>query len=99
MADDALVQKIETGDSVKVKQVLDEALLETVSFHSCLPCLNDFVHQLEQDNIKINYRDMNIKLAIMFFSCVFAMIAQFYPLPFPENRIILGVCCGRFERY
>jgi hypothetical protein len=38
MAEDALVQKIETGDSVKVKQVLDEALIETVTYfsHSCL---------------------------------------------------------------
>merc|ERR1711871_899026 len=29
----------------------------------------------------------------MFIACVFAMIAQFYPIPFPESRPLLGVCC------
>lgn len=28
----------------------------------------------------------------MLASCVFAMIAQFAPLPFPESRPVLGVC-------
>lgn len=31
-----LIQKIETGDSVKVKQVLDEAVIETVGHPSPL---------------------------------------------------------------
>ena len=40
-----------------------------------------------------NYFWDNIKLLLMFFSCVFAMIAQFYPIPFPASRPLLGVCC------
>jgi len=35
----------------------------------------------------------NIKLALMVIACVFALIAQFYPMPFPESRPLLGVCC------
>ena len=35
----------------------------------------------------------NIKLSLMFFSCVFAMVAQFFPIPFPASRPLLGVCC------
>jgi signal peptidase complex subunit 2 len=34
----------------------------------------------------------NRKLWIMFLACVFAMVAQFAPIPFPESRPVLGVC-------
>lgn len=34
----------------------------------------------------------NVKLGIMFAACVFAMFAQFAPLPFPESRPIIGAC-------
>ena len=34
----------------------------------------------------------NCKLGLMFSACVFAMIAQFAPIPFPESRPVLGVC-------
>jgi hypothetical protein len=44
----------------------------------------------------VNYRSDNMKLMLMFLACVAAMIAQFYPVPFPENRMILGVCCGSY---
>ena len=35
----------------------------------------------------------NIKLGLMVVACTFAMVAQFYPMPFPESRPLLGVCC------
>lgn len=35
----------------------------------------------------------NIKLGLMVVACAFAMVAQFYPMPFPESRPLLGVCC------
>jgi signal peptidase complex subunit 2 len=34
----------------------------------------------------------NLKLYLMAASCIFAMIAQFAPLPFPESRPVLGIC-------
>lgn len=70
-------QVIETGDSVKVKQVLDEATTDAFKEYGYEP----------------NYFMDNLKLIIMFTSCVFAMVAQFYPLPFPASRPLLGVCC------
>ena len=30
----------------------------------------------------------------MFLSCVAAMTAQFYPIPFPSSRPLLAVCCA-----
>jgi len=35
----------------------------------------------------------NIKLVIMTAACLFAMVAQFAPIPFPDSRIVLGLCC------
>lgn len=69
---------IETGDSVKVKQVLDDTTIAAI----------------EEAGYEPNYSWDNWKLLLMFISCVFAMIAQFYPMPFPSSRILLAVCCG-----
>ena len=74
------LQVIETGDSVKVKQVLDEAIVEAIT----------------DTGYKQNYYWENIKLYLMFISCVFAMVAQFYPIPFPDSRPLLGLCCASY---
>ena len=71
------VQRIETGDSIKVKQVLDESIVQTLTWLKYEP----------------DYSWENIKLLLMFISCIFAVIAQFYPIPFPDSRPLLGVCC------
>lgn len=42
-----------------------------------------------------NYYWDNIKLLLMVVACAFAMVAQFYPMPFPKSRPLLGVCCIR----
>ena len=71
---------IETGDSVKVKQVLDDSTNEAVV----------------EAGYEINYAAENLKLVLMFLSCVAAMIAQFFPIPFPKSRPLLGVCCAAY---
>ena len=74
------LQTIETGDSVKVKQVLDEAIVEAI---------NNAGYQQ-------NFYWENFKLLLMLLSCVFAMTAQFYPIPFPDSRPLLGLCCASY---
>jgi signal peptidase complex subunit 2 len=69
--------KIETGDTLKVKQVMDEAVVRAV-----LEC------GLQED-----HKWGNVKLFLMASACVFAAVAQFYPSPFPESRGMLAVCC------
>lgn len=71
---------IETGDSVKVKQVLDDTTVAAIS----------------EAGYEANYSWDNFKLFLMFLSCVFAMGAQFYPMPFPDSRLLLAVCCGLY---
>jgi hypothetical protein len=44
---------------------------------------------------KENHYWDNIKLLLMMVACAFAMVAQFYPMPFPQSRPLLGVCCVR----
>lgn len=45
------------------------------------------LEQVEEDFVWDNF-----KLGLMATACLFAMIAQFAPVPFPESRPILGVC-------
>mmetsp|Transcript_18294 Transcript_18294/g.42342 ORF Transcript_18294/g.42342 Transcript_18294/m.42342 type:complete len:243 (+) Transcript_18294:84-812(+) len=71
--------QVDVGDIVKVKQILDETVASTI-----LETTND----IEED-----YRLDNFKLIIMTTACLFAMTAQFAPVPFPESRFILGTCC------
>lgn len=69
--------QVDLGDMVKLKQILDESVAAAL--------LDKF---LEED-----YRLDNIKLLIMVVACIFAVIAQFAPIPFPESRPVLGICC------
>jgi signal peptidase complex subunit 2 len=73
-------QVIDTGDSVKVKQVMDEITVETV----------------KEMGFEPNWYWDNMKLFLMAVSCVFALVAQFYPTPFPDSRPLLGVCCAGY---
>jgi hypothetical protein len=75
------IQIIETGDSIKVKQVLDECIMEAVQ---------------AAEGVAINYTIDNLKMLLMFLCCVFAMVAQFHPSKFPDNIMLLGGCCGRY---
>jgi signal peptidase complex subunit 2 len=69
--------QVDLGDMVKVKQVLDEAVSASLLDNSKLP---EDVHW------------DTMKLIIMATACVFAMVAQFAPISFPESRPLLGVC-------
>mmetsp|Transcript_28995 Transcript_28995/g.84650 ORF Transcript_28995/g.84650 Transcript_28995/m.84650 type:complete len:210 (-) Transcript_28995:12-641(-) len=72
--------QVETGDFVKVKQTLDESVVKAI---------------LDMGYQENHYWD-NVKLALMVVACIFAMIAQFYPMPFPDSRPLLGVCCASY---
>lgn len=69
--------QVDLGDMVKMKQVLDEAVFEYI----------------QEELLDEDPRMDNIKLAVMTLACVFALVAQFAPVPFPESRPFLGVCC------
>lgn len=71
---------IETGDSVKVKQVLDDATIMAIT----------------EGGYEANFSWENMKLLLMFISCIFAMVAQFFPIPFPASRPLLAVCCASY---
>jgi signal peptidase complex subunit 2 len=71
---------IETGDSIKVKQVLDDATMAAITDAGYIA----------------NYSWENFKLFLMFLSCLFAVTAQFFPIPFPSSRPLLAVCCASY---
>jgi signal peptidase complex subunit 2 len=45
------------------------------------------------ETLEENYRLDNFKLILMSVSCLFAVVAQFAPIPFPDSRPVLGICC------
>ncbi|CAM9233949.1 unnamed protein product [Phaeothamnion confervicola] len=69
--------KVETGDNLKVKQAMDEAVIR-----AALDC------GYEEDHFWSNF-----KLILMAAGCAFALCAQFYPMPFPQSRPLLAGCC------
>lgn len=73
-------QHVDTGDSLKMKQVMDEATVKGV---------------LEKGYDEVHFID-NLKIGLMVVACIFAMCAQFCPIPFPKCRPVLGVCCSGY---
>ena len=55
--------------------------------------LDEAVAAAVLEHIEEDYALDNIKLAIMVAACLFAVVAQFAPLPFPDSRFLLGLCC------
>lgn len=55
--------------------------------------LDETVANAVLEKVEEDYRLDNIKLGIMTAACLFAMVAQFSPIPFPSSRPLLGVCC------
>ena len=73
---------VELGDTIQVRQALDELLSEALS--------NDSVGLYEDVGLE------NFKMGTMIVACIFAMTAQFAPIEFPDSRILLGVCCSAY---
>jgi len=92
-----IFHQIDTGDIIKVKQILDEAVVETfledkdsnMDGGESAVCENN-LHFFEDHALN------NMKLVLMTTACAFAVVAQFSPLPFPESRPILGTCCAAY---
>lgn len=66
-----------SADTNNMKRLLDEGIVGAILSSTTL--VEDLTYA-------------NVKLAIMVVSCVFACIAQFYPMPFPDSRLLLAVC-------
>jgi len=48
------------------------------------------------EQIDEDYQFDNFKLGLMTAGCGFAMIGQFAPLPFPEARVSIALCCAGY---
>lgn len=69
--------RVTPGDATNMKRAMDEGLLELL---------------VEDAGVKEDHSATDFKLLIMFVACVSALVAQFYPIPFPDNRWLLGGC-------
>jgi hypothetical protein len=77
MADAPQHPKVALGDTNNMKRLLDEAIIRAV---------------LKSTNLKEDMTYSNFKLGVMIISCAFASLAQFYPMSFPDSRLLLAVC-------
>jgi len=89
--------QVDTGDIIKLKQILDETVASTFLEENMLET-TDSRSGIQGKSIGLSEDHIwnNIKLAIMTVACAFAMVAQFAPLPFPESRPVLGACCAAY---
>ena len=83
--------QVDVGDIIKVKQILDETVAGTI-------VSDDVSSHGEKVYLDEEYRHDNLKLYLMFQSCVFAAYAQFglAKVNPNENRLLLGVCCAAY---
>jgi len=81
--------RINQWDANKVKQTLDECL-EKVAF---MPELHVYlIAQIMTKARPANYKFSNMRIGLSIIAVVFALVAQFFPLPFPANYNLLVVC-------
>ena len=86
-----MLLQVDTGDIIKLKQILDETVANTFLSENTL---EDHDPRAKNIGLAEDHKLNNIKLILMAVACIFAMIAQFSPLPFPESRLVLGFCCA-----
>jgi len=79
---DDMYKNANPGDTATTKGILDDAVVQS----------------FEDAGFAEDHRLSNLKLLLGALACAFALIAQFWPspfapLPFPESRPLLLVCC------
>ena len=83
-SDDEEYQHVDTGDSLKVKQVLDEATVKAM---------------VDKGYGEVHFID-TLKISLMVAACLFACVGQFSDpvlgIKFPACRPLLGVCCAGY---
>lgn len=96
--------QVDTGDIIKLKQILDETVASTFLEETILEMPssasdddnNKTIIPSKNIGLSEDHKWNNIKLILMTTACAFAMVAQFAPLPFPESRTVLGICCAAY---
>ena len=91
--EEVVLLQVDTGDIIKLKQILDETVANTFLEENTLEGHDPRARNV---GLKEDHKLNNIKLILMTVACIFAMIAQFSPLPFPESRPVLGLCCALY---
>jgi len=69
--------KVNKYDNMALKQTLDDAVVKQITENM----------GYKEDH---NLGDWKILLGVI--GCILALIAQFYPKPFPDNKIVLIIC-------
>lgn len=77
MAQQDEYKPINTGDGVTLKAQLDDNIIKV----------------LGETGFTEDHFWSNVKLLLLSGASIVALVAQFYPMPFPDSRTLLAVCC------
>ena len=86
----------EEDDEEEEKEEMELLQVDVGDMIKVKQILDETVAATILEQIDEDYHFDNFKLILMTIACMFAMVAQFAPLPFPDSRIIIGVCCASY---
>ena len=55
--------------------------------------MHGYYQVLQDEGFEEEHFWSNVKLVLLTAASAVALIAQFYPMPFPESRTLLATCC------
>lgn len=90
---DAGNEEVDDDDDEEEEEELELLQVDVGDMMKVKQILDETVAATILEQIDEDYQFDNFKLLLMAIACAFAMVAQFAPLPFPESRIVVAVCC------
>ena len=74
------IKKINLGDTAGIKGMLDDTVASI----------------LDEEGYEQDFTLANWKIGISVVACIIAIISHYYPLPFPDNKLLLIACVLRY---
>jgi signal peptidase complex subunit 2 len=91
--DDDIADDAATDDEEEEEEEMELLQVDVGDMLKVKQILDETVAGTILEQIDEDYQFDNFKLVLMAIACAFAMVAQFAPLPFPDSRIVVAVCC------
>jgi hypothetical protein len=85
-----MAKPVNKYDGVQIKHMLDDAV-GAVSKKNCTSA-SDNIQYFDKKGHDEDNRVSDLRLGLGLACCFFAGLAQFYPAPYPDNKIILAIC-------
>lgn len=82
-SDDEEMAKIDTGDPLSLRNLLNDKVFDYFS----------------QEGYQMSYKWDNMKLICMVLACISGALSHFNGVPFPENKMIILFCVAVYDLF